>query len=125
MRPLGQLEAVVMDRLWSWDRPVAVREVLQDLQRDRPIAYTTVMTVMDNLHRKGFLSREMDGRAYRYRPAQSREQHSAALMGQVLAGSNDRAATLMHFLEQMPPDEVAGLREALRARAPHGKGRRP
>lgn len=55
MRALGQLEAVVMERLWSYGRPVPVREVLVDLQRERSIAYTTVMTVMDNLHRKALL----------------------------------------------------------------------
>ena len=113
MQKLGQLEAVVMDRLWGYDQPVSVREVLEDLQQDRSIAYTTVMTVMDNLHRKGLLRREMAGRAYRYQPAQTREEHNAVVMGQVLAGSRDRAVTLMHFLEQMPPDEVARLREAL------------
>jgi predicted transcriptional regulator len=121
VRQFGQLEAVVMDRLWSSGRPVPVREVLEDLQRDRTIAYTTVMTVMDNLHRKGFLNREMAGRAYRYQPTQTREQHHAAVMGEVLAGSSDRAATLLHFLEQMPPEEVARLREALTAEPPSGK----
>jgi predicted transcriptional regulator len=124
MRELGQLEAVVMRRMWSLDRPVAVREILEDLQHDRAIAYTTVMTVMDNLHRKGLLTRELDGRAYRYQPARSREQHNAALMGQVLADSNDRGATLLHFLEQISPQEAARLREALEQRAPRSHGGR-
>jgi len=53
MRQLGELEAVIMDRLWEWGRPALVREVLDDLRKDRPLAYTTVMTVMENLHRKG------------------------------------------------------------------------
>jgi len=118
VRSLGQLEALIMERLWSYGRPVPVREVLEDLQRDRTIAYTTVMTVMDNLHRKGFLTREMGGRAYRYQPAQTREQHNAALMSEVLAGSSDRTATLLHFLDQMPAEEVARLREALSEKPP-------
>jgi predicted transcriptional regulator len=122
VRQLGQLEAVIMERLWSYGRPVPVREVLEDLQQDRTIAYTTVMTVMDNLHRKGLLTREMAGRAYRYQPAQTREQHNAAVMGEVLAGSSDRAATLLHFLEQMPSEEVARLREALANRPAGSKG---
>ncbi len=107
--------------MWSYGRSVPVREVLEDLQQDRPIAYTTVMTVMDNLHRKGFLTREMAGRAYRYQPEQTREQHNAAVMGEVLAASSDRTATLLHFLEQMPPEEVARLREALAEGSPSGK----
>ena len=113
MRLLGELEAVVMERLWSWDRPVLVREVREDLQKNRAIAYTTVMTVLDNLHRKGFVLREKDGRAYRYRPAQTRERHTAEVMEQVLADSGDRGAALLHFVEQMPAEEIARLRDAL------------
>lgn len=113
MRPFGELEAAIMDRLWSWDRPASVREVREDLQRDRSIAYTTVMTVMDNLHRKGVLARERDGRAYRYRPVHSRGEHGAQLMGEALAGSGDRTATLMRFFEGMSAEEAAQLRELL------------
>ena len=113
MRQLGQLEAVVMRRVWSAAVPVTVREVVEFLQRERSIAYTTVMTVMDNLHRKGLLARELEGRAYRYRPVQTREQYNAELMSEVLAASSDRSATLMHFLERMPAEDVAGLRAAL------------
>lgn len=109
-----------MDRVWAWGHPVAVREVLEDLQRDRTLAYTTVMTVMDNLHRKGLLTREKEGRAYLYRPAQTREQHTAAFMGEVLAGSTDRQVTLLHFLEQIPADEVDRLRQALGEHVPGG-----
>ena len=72
MRQFGELEAVIMDRLWEWGRPALVREVVEDLRRDRPLAYTTVMTVMENLHRKGWLRRERDGRAWRYEPTSSR-----------------------------------------------------
>lgn len=69
----GAVEAAVMDRVWAWDRPLLVREVLEGLRRDRGIAYTTVMmTVMEHLYRKGLLDRERDGRAYRYALAQSR-----------------------------------------------------
>src|ERR1700760_727661 len=80
MRQFGELEAVIMDRLWDRGRPALVREVLDDLRKDRPLAYTTVMTVMENLHRKGWLRRERDGRAWRYEPAGSRSGHTAALM---------------------------------------------
>jgi predicted transcriptional regulator len=124
VRQLGELEAVVMERLWTWDRPTTVRDVLADLQQQRTIAYTTVMTVMDNLHRKGHLTRVMVGRAYRYQPARSREEHNAALMSEVLAGSTDRSTTLLHFIEQMPASEVARLRTALEARTARRKGRK-
>lgn len=116
MRQLGQLEAEVMNRVWSWDRPVLVREVLEDLQQDRAIAYTTVMTVMDNLHGKALLVREREGRAYRYSAAQSREAHTAELMEEVLASSADRSATLMHFVQQIDQEEFAALRAVISRR---------
>lgn len=113
MRQLGTLEAIVMERLWAWDRPAAVRDVLEDLQTDRAIAYTTVMTVMDNLFRKGILTRERQGRAYSYRPVRTREQHTAELMEQVLTGGGDSGATLLHFVERMPEVEIRRLRDVL------------
>jgi predicted transcriptional regulator len=122
VRQLGQLEAVVMDRLWASDGSVVVRDVLEDLQHERAIAYTTVMTVLDNLHRKGVVTREKAGRAYRYRPAYTREEHTAGLMEQALAGSGDRGAALMHFVEQMPPEEVRRLRQALEGFEPEAAG---
>ncbi len=111
-----------MDRLWAWDRPTLVREVLEDLQRERAIAYTTVMTVMENLHRKGILARARDGRAYRYAPAGTREEYTAAMMEEVLASTADRTATLMHFVQHIEADELAALRAAIEE-LPPGTGR--
>ena len=102
-----------MDRLWSWHRAVPVRDVVEDLRQDREIAYTTVMTVMDNLHRKGYLMREKRGRAYLYRATRSRERHTAELMESVLADSKDPAAALLYFVGVISPTEVALLRDAL------------
>lgn len=114
MRGFGDLEAVIMDTMWTWAEPSTVRDVVEHLQEQRTIAYTTVMTVMDNLHRKGWLQRDREGRAYRYWPVSSREEYSARLMREALSGSEDRAATLVHFLEQMDPAEAAALQQALR-----------
>ena len=116
MRGFGNLEAVVMDLLWSWGRPATVREVVDDLVTKREIAYTTVMTVMDNLHRKGWLDRVLDGRAYRYEPVASREEYVARVMRDALDGSLDVDATLAHFLDQMTDAESDALRRALRRR---------
>ena len=115
MRQLGDLEAAVMDRLWLWRRPTTVREVLEDLAPERKLAYTTIMTVMDNLHRKGLLTREQDGRAYRYSTVRSRSEHTADLIASVLAKSDDRTAPLLRFVERLNPDEVARLRASLEA----------
>lgn len=114
MRSLGDLEAVVMDHLWSADDGLTVREVLKRLDREPPLAYTTVLTVMDNLHRKGFLTRQKEGRAYRYLPTKGRAEHTADLMHELLSGSGDRSVTLLKFLDTMSPTEVERLKRVLR-----------
>lgn len=103
-----------MRRIWARREPVTVREVLGDLQQERPIAYTTVMTVMDNLRKKGWLQRQAEGRAYRYAPLISAEEYSAGLMRQALAASSDRPAVLMRFIGELPADEAGALEEAYR-----------
>ena len=113
MRQLGDLEAVVMDHLWSSGEPLTVRDVLERIDRDPPLAYTTVLTVMDNLHRKGFLAREKTGRAFAYRPTKDRSVHTAELMHELLSGSGDSSVTLLKFLDTMSPAEVKRLKRAL------------
>jgi predicted transcriptional regulator len=113
MRRFGELEAVIMDRLWDQGRAMLVREMVEDLRDDRALAYTTVMTVMENLHRKGWLRRERDGRAWRYEPTGSRSGYTAALMNDALATNPDRRTALAHFALQMSPHDAVLLREAL------------
>ncbi len=114
MRGFGELEAVIMDRLWTWNTTATVRDVVEDLQCERTIAYTTVMTVMDNLHTKGWLTRERDGKAYRYQPSASRAEYGAKLMGEALAGSGDRDAVFTQFVGQMSEDESRSLGAVMR-----------
>lgn len=113
MRQFGDLEAAVMDRIWRRSRPVLVRDVLEDLQAGRTIAYTTVMTVMDKLHHKGWLRREPRGRAYVYEAVASRESYTAKLMREAWATSDNQAVAFVHFLEQLSEDEARALRAAL------------
>ena len=60
MRTLGELEAAVMACLWQSQTPVSVRDVMDRLNADRDLAYTTVLTVLDNLHRKQMVTRGID-----------------------------------------------------------------
>ncbi|MEV0276869.1 BlaI/MecI/CopY family transcriptional regulator [Streptomyces sp. NPDC050610] len=113
-RRLGDLEDAVMTRVWEWNRPVTVREVLEDLQRERSIAYTTVITVMDNLYQKGWVRREVEGRAYRYAAVSTRAAYSAALMNDAWSVSDNRAAALVAFFGMMSAEEREALRDAMR-----------
>jgi predicted transcriptional regulator len=116
VRGFGDLEAVIMDVMWSREEAATVRQVFEDLAAGRSIAYTTVLTVMDNLHRKGFLRREMVGRAWRYRPSASREEYTAQLMRDALEQAGDQRAALAHFVAGMSEDESTALRTLLRRR---------
>lgn len=113
MRELGELESRVMQRLWTSGGACTVRDVLQDLSQDRPLAYTTVMTVLDNLHKKGFVSREAVGRAYHYRSVRTRDEHAAELISTVLDRSQDRPAALLKFVERLDPHELVELQQSL------------
>ncbi|MGW1885810.1 BlaI/MecI/CopY family transcriptional regulator [Streptomyces sp. NPDC001970] len=113
-RQLGELEDAVMTRIWQWNRPVTVREVLEDLQQERSIAYTTVMTVMDNLHQKGWVRREVEGRAYRYTAVSTRPAYSAALMNEAWSKSDNPAAALVAFFGMMSQEQREALQDAMR-----------
>jgi len=115
-RPMGELEAAAMDILWDrggWSTPGEVHEVLA---RQRPLAYTTVMTILVRLWEKGQLERQRDGRAYAYHPVQSREEYVAARMGKLLATASDRSVALNRFLDTIDPSDRTQLRRLLRGR---------
>ncbi|WP_217211954.1 BlaI/MecI/CopY family transcriptional regulator [Streptomyces sp. AC550_RSS872] len=103
-----------MTRVWKWNRPVTVREVLEDLQQERSIAYTTVMTVLDNLHQKGWVRREAEGRAYRYEAVSTRAAYAAALMNDAWSQSDNPAAALVAFFGMMSDEQRRALRAAVR-----------
>ena len=114
---LGDLERALMEQLWdsTSQRPegASVRDVLGALPAERGLAYTTVMTVLDRLSKKGLVTRERDGRAWRYTPAGTRESLTAETMRASLDDASDRRATLLHFLDGASPDELDDLRAAL------------
>lgn len=111
---LGDLESAVIDVLWDVGEPVKVRQVLERLTPERPLAYTTVMTVLDNLHRKDWVRRELSGKAYRYWPALSREEAATRALRDVLEESGDPHGALMHFARSASEEESTILRDALK-----------
>ena len=115
MARFGDLEAAIMDVVWSAGTPVRVREVSEQLNHDRPLAFNTVQTVMENLYRKGWLNRHKDGRAYWYEPVRSRDDYVAQLVTKALSVAADPAAALVRLVGAMEPGEIASLRAALDA----------
>ncbi len=110
---LGPLERSVMDLVWDRDEDVSVRDVLGSTV-GKGLAYTTVMTILDRLWKKGFLTRRKTGRAYVYRAAVSHADYVAGLIGGVLDGSNDRRGVLLGFVRSVDAGDLAELRRLIR-----------
>ena len=101
-----------MQALWAADGPLSGREVAAALARP-DLAYTTVLTVLTRLERKGLVRRDSTAKAHTYLAVASREDHVTELMQQALGQAGDRAAALQHFARTMTPEEAAALRHAL------------
>jgi BlaI family transcriptional regulator, penicillinase repressor len=110
----GELEKQVLDVVWGAPGPVTPRQVHEELSKSRKLAYTTVMTILVRLWKKGLLEREPTGPAFAYRPLLSREQWAAARMNEALTSAGDPSLALSHFVESLPPDQVQDLRGVLR-----------
>lgn len=104
-----------MDVLWESDDPVSVRAVLGKLndRQHRELAYTTALTVLDTLHNRGLVIRELQGRAYIYAAAVTRGEYAAERIALAADQADDKIGALMRFVDRLSPDEVAVLRSAL------------
>lgn len=109
---LGELERAVMEVLWERAPPATARDVSRALLA-RDLAYTTVMTVLDRLTKKGFVHRERAGRAWSYTPRASREAYITGLMLDALDDTGDRDAALVRFARSVSKPEAEVLRDAL------------
>ena len=111
---MGELEAAVMDVLWDRGGWLTPGDVHEALAATRPLAYTTVMTILVRLWRKERLRRQRDGRAYAYQAVLTREEQAAARMGEVLVSVSDRPKALAFFLDSLAPTDRAQLRRILK-----------
>lgn len=118
MRALGELEAAVMDTVWASDRPVSVRVVFERLAREKDLAYTTVMTVMERLWRKRILTRKREGKAFLYEARRTRPEFAAALMKDLLRWARDPEGVLVRFVDDLRPSEAEELRRLIAGRRP-------
>ena len=89
-RKLTDAELEIMHVVWELDGGT-VRQVYEILNQQRPLAYTTVMTMMNILEEKGHLTRRKEGRAYRYQPVRPKSQVISGMVddfvGRVFEGS--------------------------------------
>lgn len=114
---LGELEAFVLAALWDKGK-LATPEVFNHVGRARGLAYTTILTVLQRLHRKGLVTRQAAGKSHVYAPALSREQFAerrAELLAAAMVslGSAGLAAFLSEA-DRLDPEFMAQLRAQLK-----------
>lgn len=112
LEQLGKLETELMDRVWA--RPeTTVRDLYQEM--GGRLAYTTLMTTLDRLYKKGLLQRRKEGKAYFYSPAQSEQQYQESLaqhfFGMVLNDRKNSGAVLSRFVEAVTETDLQMLDE--------------
>jgi predicted transcriptional regulator len=107
---LGPLEIAVMEIVWERGDS-NVHEVSEKL--DRPLAYTTVMTTLDRLYKKGLLSRHKSERAFLYSPRQTRREWERQRAGEMVAGFLDGPHSSGEMLISCLVDAVGQRDEAL------------
>ena len=115
---LGELEEAIMAIMWGHGPELTVREVWQALQPVRPLAYTTVMTVMSRLVPKGVLSVRRQGKADYYRATGTREQlktlQAQRAVQDVIAHFGDAAiAQFLLEMQEADPEQLSNLRAVL------------
>lgn len=112
LEPLGRLETELMDRLWAGPG-ISVRDLHQEL--DGRLAYTTLMTTLDRLYKKGLLQRRKQGKAYFYSPVLSEREYQESLtqhfFGMVLHDRRNSGAILSRFVEAVTDADQAMLDE--------------
>lgn len=117
---LHELEATIMDVVWSRRlESFAVSDVLAVLEKQRDIAYTTVMTTVVRLHRKGLLRRVREGKRYLYFPKLTREQFLESTAREVLDGAvaaPQAMAMLVEKVSEASASELDALEALIRRR---------
>jgi predicted transcriptional regulator len=112
----GELE--VLRILWERS-PLSVREVMDELNRTRERAYTSVMSLLNVMTDKGLLIRKPQGRAFVYSPKAGRQKTMRHLVADLLGRAFEGSASLLvaHLLEEANPtaDELAEIRRAIAA----------
>ncbi len=112
-RGMGQLEAEVMSILWDTDDWLTPRDVLARLTSDPPVVYSTVMTILRRLWKKGVVDRRTVGKAFAYHPMKGEGEQTAERMAGILEAAEDPEAALVHFLAGLEPRRRRHVRALL------------
>lgn len=111
-KALGPLETVVMEFLWDGG-PASVGEVQAALRERRALAYTTVLTILSRLKKKGLLHRSKVGNSHVYSPAMTRDEFSGRVVEGVVDGLLDAFSrpAVAYFVRRLSRGDEALLRD--------------
>ncbi|MGW4791525.1 BlaI/MecI/CopY family transcriptional regulator [Nonomuraea sp. MG754425] len=112
-RRAGRLEAAIITVLSAADRPLTTGEVLERLDAPAALTYSTVITTLNRLAKKGAVTRRRDGKAFRYTAIADAPGLVAAHMNRLLAEEDDRASVLRRFVSGLEPGDEEILRHLL------------
>lgn len=112
-RARGELEGGIMRILWEADAPLSAKQIQGTFDGHTP-AYTTVMTSLERLRRKGQVVRSGESpRKVRFRAARSQQEHASEVMISALGEATNRTATLLRFAGNLGAEDVEVLRRAI------------
>lgn len=112
-RERGELEVTVMRILWEASEPLSARDIQAVFTGHVP-AYTTLMTALERLQKKGDVVRSGDSpRKVRFRAARSGDEHVGRSMMTALDGAGDRQAALLQFAGNLAEEDLDLLRGAI------------
>ena len=115
---MGDLELKVMAILWTSRTPLGVAGVSERLQGDRLLAYTTVMTVLVNLFKKGVVDRAKQGKAYLYWAKEGQDKLASGLFDRLLRGYyngqvEEFFAAFLRHRKSLSEEELSSIRKQL------------
>ncbi|MGA8729937.1 MAG: BlaI/MecI/CopY family transcriptional regulator [Terracidiphilus sp.] len=118
---LTEAELRLMKILWRRGES-AVNDLVAAMPQDEPIAYNSVLTTIRILEQKGYVEHRQEGRAFVYRPCVAEQEAGRSEVRHVLGRffGNSRERLLLSLLgdEQISPDELQRLKDAIRDAAP-------
>lgn len=114
MTSRGELEQRVLELLWSASSPRSVADVQAELSKERTLAYTTVMTVLDRLAKKSLVTRERIDRAWYYEAAHTQSELLSMELVALLEGvpPSTRVEALRALSAHLSDDERAALAQS-------------
>ncbi len=125
-KKMGQVQLKIMQLLWRMKRATA-RELTEELNKNEPIAHSTVQTLLRQLEGKGSVGHELDGRTFFFFPVveQDKVKKSATreLLQSVFEGRVGNLVSHLLENEKLSPDELAEIRKLLEKKWKSGKSR--